>query len=130
MINLEPLDGQELVFLYYLLVFFFGLYIKNGGLVMEKIQLMQNLINDMKALTNTLEKITQLENTREANYEKNNNKEEKLITLEEVRAVLAQKSKEGFTDKVRDLINYYGCHKLSEIDSKYYAEILQKVEKF
>ena len=30
-INLEPLDGQELVFLYYLLVFFFGLYIKNGG---------------------------------------------------------------------------------------------------
>ncbi len=91
---------------------------------------MQNLINDMKALTNTLEKITQLENTREANYEKNNNKEEKLITLEEVRAVLAQKSKEGFTDKVRDLINYYGCHKLSEIDSKYYEEILQKVEKF
>lgn len=91
---------------------------------------MKNLIDDMKALTNTLEKITQLENTREANYEKNNNKEEKFITLEEVRAVLAQKSKEGFTDKVRDLINYYGCHKLSEIDSKYYEEILQKVEKF
>ena len=97
---------------------------------MEKMQLMKNLIDDMKALTNTLEKITQLENTREANYEKNNNKEEKLITLEEVRAVLAQKSKEGFTDKVRDLINYYGCHKLSEIDTKYYEEILQKVEKF
>ena len=97
---------------------------------MEKIQLMQNLINDMKALTNTLEKITQLENTREANYEKNNNKEEKLITLEEVRAVLAQKSKEGFTDKVRDLINYYGCHKLSEIDSKYYEEILEKAKNF
>ena len=92
---------------------------------MEKIQLMQNLINDMKALTNTLEKIVQLENCKE-----DNNKEEKILTLEEVRAVLAQKSKEGFTDKVRDLINYYGCHKLSEIDSKYYAEILQKVEKF
>ena len=93
-------------------------------LLMEKMKLMQNLIDDMKALTNTLEKITQLENS------KDNNKEEKILTLEEVRAVLARKSKEGFTDKVKDLINYYGCHKLSEIDSKYYEEILEKVEKF
>lgn len=92
---------------------------------MEKMKLMQNLIDDMKALANTLEKITKLENAKEDNY-----KEEKLITLEEVRAVLAQKSKEGFTDKVRDLINYYGCNKLSEIDSKYYREILKEVEKF
>ena len=97
---------------------------------MEKMKLMQNLIDDMKALTNTLEKIVQLENIKEDNCKEDNNKEEKILTLEEVRAVLAQKSKEGFTDKVRDLINYYGCHKLSEIDSKYYAEILQKVEKF
>ena len=93
-------------------------------LLMEKMKLMQNLIDDMKALTNTLEKITQLENS------KDNNKEEKFLTLEEVRAILARKSKEGFTDKVKDLINYYGCHKLSEIDNKYYEEILEKVEKF
>ena len=92
---------------------------------MEKIKLMNSLINDMRTLTNTLEKIVQIENCKE-----DNNKEEKILTLEEVRAVLAQKSKEGFTDKVRDLINYYGCHKLSEIDTKYYEEILQKVEKF
>ena len=97
---------------------------------MEKIKLMQNLIDDMRALTNTLEKITQLENVKDDNHEENNYKEEKLFTLEEVRAVLAQKSKEGFTDKVRDLINYYGCHKLSEIDSKYYEEILEKAKNF
>ena len=92
---------------------------------MEKIKLMNSLINDMRTLTNTLEKIVQLENCKE-----DNNKEEKILTLEEVRAVLAQKSKEGFTDKVKDLINYYGCCKLSEIDSKYYEEILERVEKF
>ena len=92
---------------------------------MEKIKLMQNLIDDMKALANTLEKITKLENAKEDNH-----KDEKLLTLEEVRAVLAQKSKEGFTDKVRDLINYYGCNKLSEVDSKYYEEILEKAKKF
>ena len=92
---------------------------------MEKIKLMNSLINDMRTLTNTLEKIVQLENCKE-----DNNKEEKILTLEEVRAVLAQKSKEGFTDKVRELINYYGCHKLSEIDSKYYEEILEKAKNF
>ena len=92
---------------------------------MEKIKLMNSLINDMRTLTNTLEKIVQLENCKE-----DNNKEEKILTLEEVRATLAQKSKEGFTDKVKDLINYYACCKLSEIDSKYYAEILERVEKF
>ena len=92
---------------------------------MEKIKLMNSLINDMRTLTNTLEKIVQLENCKE-----DNNKEEKILTLEEVRATLAQKSKEGFTDKVKDLINYYGCCKLSEIDSKYYSEILERVEKF
>ena len=70
---------------------------------MEKIKLMNSLINDMRTLTNTLEKIVQLENCKE-----DNNKEEKILTLEEVRATLAQKSKEGFTDKVKDLINYYG----------------------
>ena len=92
---------------------------------MEKIKLMNSLINDMRTLTNTLEKIVQLENCKE-----DNNKEEKILTLEEVRATLAQKSKEGFTDKVKDLINYYGCCKLSEIDSKYYEEILEKAKNF
>ena len=92
---------------------------------MEKIKLMNSLINDMRTLTNTLEKIVQLENCKE-----DNNKEEKILTLEEVRATLAQKSKEGFTDKVKDLINYYGCHKLSEIDSKCYEEILEKAKNF
>ena len=48
---------------------------------MEKIKLMNSLINDMRTLTNTLEKIVQLENCKE-----DNNKEEKILTLEEVRA--------------------------------------------
>ena len=43
---------------------------------MEKIKLMNSLINDMRTLTNTLEKIVQLENCKE-----DNNKEEKILTL-------------------------------------------------
>lgn len=52
----------------------------------------------------------------------------KEISLEEVRAVLAKKSQAGFTDEIRTMIKDYGCNKLSEIDSKYYADILKAAE--
>lgn len=52
----------------------------------------------------------------------------KEISLEEVRAVLAKKSQAGFTDEIRSIIKGYGCNKLSEIDSKYYADILEAAE--
>ena len=52
----------------------------------------------------------------------------KKISLEEVRAVLAKKSQAGFTDEIRSMIKGYGCNKLSEIDSKYYADILEAAE--
>ena len=52
----------------------------------------------------------------------------KEISLEEVRAVLAKKSQAGFTYEIRSMIKGYGCNKLSEIDSKYYADILKAAE--
>lgn len=52
----------------------------------------------------------------------------KEISIEEVRAVLAKKSQAGFTDEIRSMIKGYGCNKLSEIDSKYYADILEAAE--
>lgn len=41
--------------------------------------------------------------------------EEKPLTLEEVWAVLAEKSRSGHTEEVRDLLNKHGADKLSEI---------------
>ena len=40
--------------------------------------------------------------------------EEKPLTLEEVRAVLAEKSRAGHTEEVRELLNKHGADKLSE----------------
>ena len=37
-------------------------------------------------------------------------------TLEQVRAVLADKSRRGFTAEIRDLLKKYGAGKLSEVD--------------
>ena len=48
----------------------------------------------------------------------------KPLTLEEVRAVLAEKSRNGHTTKIRELLEKHGAAKLSEIDPKKYAALL------
>lgn len=48
----------------------------------------------------------------------------KPITLEQVRAVLAEKSRSGHTAEVRALLEAHGAAKLSEIDPKEYPALL------
>ena len=50
------------------------------------------------------------------------------ISLEDVRAVLAIKSRDGKTLEVRKLINTYGVTKLSDVPEEKYRELLKKVE--
>lgn len=54
--------------------------------------------------------------------------EEKVITLEEVRAVLAEKSRDGHTSKIRELLQNYGADKLSEINASDYPALLAEAE--
>ena len=54
--------------------------------------------------------------------------EQKEITFVQVRAAAAQKSKDGYTDAVRNLIQSYGVEKLSQIKKEDYAEFLKEVE--
>ena len=54
--------------------------------------------------------------------------EEKPLTLEEVRAVLAEKSRSGHTDEVRELLAKHGADKLSEIDPAEYPALLAEAE--
>ena len=54
--------------------------------------------------------------------------EEKPLTLEEVRAVLAEKSRSGHTEEVRELLNKHGANKLSEIDPAEYPALLAEAE--
>ena len=60
------------------------------------------------------------------------NKEEKsetkAVTLEQVRAVLAAKSHDGFTAEVRALLEKHGASRLSEIDPANYAALLVDAE--
>jgi len=52
----------------------------------------------------------------------------KAVTLEQVRAVLADKSQQGFTADVRALLEKYGAPKLSQIDPVNYAALLADAE--
>ena len=54
--------------------------------------------------------------------------EVKAVTLEEVRAVLAEKSMAGFTDAIRNLLEKHGASKLSQIDPANYAALFADAE--
>ena len=53
---------------------------------------------------------------------------EPALTLEAVRAVLADKSRAGFTAQIRSLLQKYGADKLSGIDQANYKALLADVE--
>lgn len=55
-------------------------------------------------------------------------KQEKALTLTDVRKVLAEKSRNGNTAKVKELLIKYGADKLSEIDPSKYSALLAEVE--
>jgi hypothetical protein len=52
------------------------------------------------------------------------NKVEPPITIPQIRAVLAEKSQAGLTEKVKELVQSYGVKKLSEIDPEKFPEVL------
>ena len=54
--------------------------------------------------------------------------EKKALTLEDVRAVCADKSRSGFTAEVKAILNKHGVEKLSEVNPAEYKALLAEVE--
>lgn len=83
-------------------------------------------INDTaKALVN-LAKV--LAESKEQPKEKQSTNEKSKVTIEQVRAVLAEKSQEGLTDKVKALLESFGANKLSDVKEENYAALLEKAK--
>ena len=53
---------------------------------------------------------------------------EPALTLEQVRAILANRSRQGHTAEIRALLQKYGASKLSGIDPVHYRALLADVE--
>ena len=66
------------------------------------------------------------EETSSVEKEKEDNKP--TLTLEKVRAVLAEKSRNGHTAEIRSLLEKYGATKLSAVDPKHYEALLKDAE--
>ena len=96
---------------------------------MNKTELFKKVIDDVGNLHRSLQAFYE-SITSDKDFEEIPDVEESApaVTLEEVRAVLAEKSRMGMTAAVRNLLNEYGAEKLSTLDPKYYTEILKRAE--
>ena len=100
---------------------------------MSKIKLLLDVVLNLQTLADSVAAVAQAmeSNTSE---EKPVPTEEKTIsiapkvTLEQVRAVLAAKSHEGFTAEVRGLLEKHGAVRLSDIDPGEYPALLKEAE--
>jgi hypothetical protein len=82
--------------------------------------IMGNLYSAAKAITEAAESLSAIFRTAEPSPQL----EPETVTLEAVRDVLAEISRAGHTDKVRELLLKHGATRLSEIDPGKYATLL------
>lgn len=54
--------------------------------------------------------------------------QKKALALEDIRPILADKSRAGFTDQIRNLLHKYGTDRLSKVDPKDYEALLKDAE--
>ena len=120
---------------------------------MGKVKLLLDIIGDLRSLADSLQAVADTVAENDASAEMTATKEaeekgrpkaaakkttakktpkaepeEKPLTLEEVRAVLAEKSRAGHTAEVKELLNKHGADKLSEIDPAEYPALLADAE--
>ena len=91
----------------------------------------EELRNAAAALCSVAENLSTLSSDQaeqSATSAQTNQKAEKSLTLEAVRTVLADKSRNGHTADIRALLEKHGATKLSEIDPDKYAALLADAE--
>jgi len=50
------------------------------------------------------------------------------IQLDRLREIMIEKSKEGKSEKIKEIIRLFNADKLSDVDKKHYKELLNMVE--
>jgi len=66
-----------------------------------------------------------LEDSTESKVEKENNLSARDMDIEEVRKILLEKTQEGKSEKVRDLLHSFQVEKLSDLDKSYYGKLIE-----
>ena len=99
---------------------------------MSKVKLLLAVTKNLRSLADSVQAVAdtmlQNESTVDAEPKAAAPVPKKELTLEEVRAVLGEKSRAGFTAEIQALLKKYGAPKLSGIDPKHYEALLKDVE--
>ena len=97
---------------------------------MSRIKLLMEIKEDAENLASSIGiLLTALESDEELPKEEKVKQEEKTYEIEDVRKILADKSRLGHTAKIRELLEKYGAKKLSEIEPSNYKDLVTDVEK-
>lgn len=98
--------------------------------VVSKAKLLLNVVGDLRSLADSVQAAAESMAGNESTSPPPETKEteQKTVTLEQVRAVLAEKSQAGFTAQVRELLNKHGAPKLSQIDPANYVALMADAE--
>ena len=97
---------------------------------MSRIKLLMEIKEDAENLASSIGVLlTALESDEGLPKEEKVKQEEKIYEIEDVRKILADKSRLGHTAKIRELLEKYGAKKLSEIDPVNYKDLVADVEK-
>ena len=97
---------------------------------MSRTKLLMEIKEDAENLASSIGiLLTDLESDEELPKEEKEKQEEKTYEIEDVRKILADKSRLGHTAKIRELLEKYGAKKLSEIEPSNYKDLVADVEK-
>lgn len=97
---------------------------------MSRIKLLMEIKEDAENLASSIGVLlTALESDEELPKEEKVKQEENTYEIEDVRKILADKSRLGHTAKIRELLEKYGAKKLSEIEPSNYKDLVADVEK-
>ena len=98
--------------------------------ILDVVQKLMKVAEDLKVLSESVQAVcsTVSDGLTEPQAEVPKDKSELKISMEQVRGVLADKSRAGHTAKIREILKKYGADKLSAVDPENYPAILKEAE--
>jgi methyl coenzyme M reductase beta subunit len=96
---------------------------------MNKTKLVLDIVENLRNIASSIENLVNgIDNKETEGASTISEVKEEVITLEQVRAILAEKSQSGKQQQVKALIQKHGANKLTDIDPSCYKNLLKEAE--
>lgn len=93
---------------------------------MAQMKKLETVVSNLRMLADSLEELCDaVDLTGEIPVKKAEKAPSPSVTIEDIRKVLAEKSRAGKTEQVRELLQKYGANKLSAVEDQRYASLLE-----